>query len=688
MSWVRAAGVVLISFAATPAPGEAPALAVTPGFVTAGSVSTADAVMLTLSRPLAAAEGRLAVLVGRTDWSDLFTVRGTTAIFTPGAVALPAGATELTAYVVGPEGDWRELGRFPLTVKPQAPRALKPALDVAFKAQLAESHRPEDNAPDRDTFRDLSFQAALEADGSDEARTRRASVQVVGATYANEALRFDAMGLEAPKVDLAAYGAEVARGRARLAVGGVTVGRHRHLLSEFEARGATGTLPLGLAAAISLTSVSGTKLVGWDNPLGVDTPEHRLYSATLGVELLPSRPGGLRLEADVLDGSVLPVANYNQGVVKDAITSRGLGLRLTTSDASGRFRLDGSFARSRSTLAPDAQLESGLTLPAEPDVEADARFARAEIDVLKDVALAANAPLTLTLTAQHERLDPLYRSVGVEPRADLQQDALGGVLALGEARAQFVYTRGEDNLGGVTSILKTLTRQAALDVALPLGALLAGGGESAPFLPQVTYALQRVHQLGAGLPPNSDFAESHVPDQVSLSHNGGVLWQGEAVSLGYTLTASRQDNRQPGRERADFVQQTHQVALGVTRNERFDAGVELQLERGRNEEAGETDRLRRIGFTLNQRLPRGFGLTATFGAAWTDAEGADRDGRTLEGDLQASWRLGFRPGEEGPAATLFVRGATQRARTRNPLLSILDDRAAWQVSAGLNLSAF
>jgi hypothetical protein len=37
---------------------------------------------------------------------------------------------------------------------------------------------------------------------------------------------------------------------------------------------------------------------------------------------------------------------------------------------------------------------------------------------------------------------------------------------------------------------------------------------------------------------------------------------------------------------------------------------------------------------------------------------------------------------------LFVRWATRRAQVRNPLLQVDDDRAAWQLSAGLNLSAF
>ena len=689
LSCARAFAAVLIVLVAPPVGAEGPALSVTPAFSAGAPVSTADAVMLTLSRPLAAAEGRLAILVGSTDWTDLFTVRGTVATFTPGPIPFPAGATEVTAYLVAPRGEWRELGRFPLTVQPPTatPRVLKPVLDLSFKARLREEHRPESNAPARATYQDLVFQAALEADGSRDERTRKASFKVVGTTCEKEALRAGTLGATAPQVDLAAYGVELGRGRAQLAAGGLTLSVHRHLLNEFETRGTRGTLPMGRAATLTLSAVSGTKVVGWQNPLGVGVPAHRFVTGALAVEVVPSKPGALRLEAGLLDGSVLPLSSYNQGSIEDAAGSRGAGLRLGATTLAGRLRLDGSLARSRSALAFDAGLEAGVTIVPDTVVDADARFARAELDVLKDVAVSPSAPLTLTITAQHERLDPLYRSVGVELQADLQQEVLGAVLALGEGSAQFLHTRGRDNLGDVASLLTTLTRQDALDVSLPLGGLLAGGGPAARFLPQLSYGHARVHQYGAGVPENSDFNASHVPDQMDVSHTAGVQWQG-AFSLGYTLTASRQDNRQPGRERADFAHETHQVALGLTRGDHLEASLELQLESGRNEEIGVTDRLRRIGFTLNRRPPRGFGVSAVVGAAWTDAEGADRDGRTLEGDLQASWRLVLRPGRKAPAATFFVRGATQRALVRDPALEVLDDRAAWQLGAGLNLSAF
>jgi hypothetical protein len=349
-----------------------------------------------------------------------------------------------------------------------------------------------------------------------------------------------------------------------------------------------------------------------------------------------------------------------------------------------RLRLEATLARSRFESAPDAELEAGLPIAPEEPTEADARFARAEIDALS-LGAGKRLPFTLTLSAQHERLDPLYRSVGVQAQSDLGQNVLGAGAHLGEGSLQFTHSRTEDNLDHVASILTTLTRAYALEVSVPLASLL--GGEGQPALPLLTYALAQVRQFGAHLPPDSDFSPSHVPDQLSVSHTAGAQWQWESGSLGYSLTASRQDNRQPGREAADFSQQTHQLSVGFVREDRLDASLELQLERSESEERHETDGLRRIGLNLNPRLG-GLGLTVVVGASWTDAAGAEGTARNLEADLQASWRRVLAAGRKAPAATVFVRWATQRAQVGNPLLRVDDDRAAWQLSAGLNVSVF
>jgi hypothetical protein len=349
--------------------------------------------------------------------------------------------------------------------------------------------------------------------------------------------------------------------------------------------------------------------------------------------------------------------------------------------------VEGAYARTRFENASDPQLEDGLAVPAEAPVDADARFARVELDAVR-WSPSGGLPVTFTLTAEHERLDPLYRSVGAAAQADQRQNAWGALLRLGEGSLRYVRGQGRDNLGDVASVLTTSTSRDGVEANLPLGTLLARGGVPSAWLPQLTYTFAYVVQVGAGVPVNGDFAPSHVPDQATRAHGGAALWQAGSVSLGYTLAASTQDNRQPGRERADFAQQTHQVALGYARSERMDASLELQLERARNDDVAQTDRLRRVGVRVNHWLPRGFGLAAVLGASWKDAEGAPRSGRNIEADLSAWWRLAWLRARKAPHSTLFLRWATQKARAQDPVFAIDTDTSAWQLSAGVNVSAF
>lgn len=62
--------------------------------------------------------------------------------------------------------------------------------------------------------------------------------------------------------------------------------------------------------------------------------------------------------------------------------------------------------------------------------------------------------------------------------------------------------------------------------------------------------------------------------------------------------------------------------------------------------------------------------------------------RNTELDAQAFWLFRPRGDDKRPQARLFLRGATQRARNRDSLLSLLDDRSAWQLGCGLSLNAF
>ena len=117
-----------------------------------------------------------------------------------------------------------------------------------------------------------------------------------GSTFQPEALRFGTLGKEAPQIDLSSYLVQLQLGRAKIAIGHTSFGSSRHLINSFFSRGITLTVPITKRFDFSVAAMNGTSVVGYDNFFGLGKSKHQLQSATIGVELIPKRPGGLRLE--------------------------------------------------------------------------------------------------------------------------------------------------------------------------------------------------------------------------------------------------------------------------------------------------------------------------------------------------------------------------------------------------------
>jgi hypothetical protein len=146
-------------------------LTVTASFAAEQSVAPGEHIKLRLSRSLRPSEGRLAVLIGQTDLTSLFTVAEQTMRYSSTALPLPAGQTEVTVYLVAPDNEWKLIASFPLRVaaqpvaQPESPGAepatpnaaqaearrrfgfdkleFAPTINVGLKSQFAEIHFPD-----------------------------------------------------------------------------------------------------------------------------------------------------------------------------------------------------------------------------------------------------------------------------------------------------------------------------------------------------------------------------------------------------------------------------------------------------------------------------------------------------------------------------------------------------------------
>lgn len=648
-----------------------------------GYVSRDEVIELRFNRPLTAGE-RVVVFVDEADLTDLFRNVPGGMRYAPQIVLLPAGESELAVHLVTADGEWQEVGRFPLRVRGSLGfehAGVSPGVDLGVEAQLAEGHEPEGGSPSGYTYQELTGQLSLE---SEAVRGRfRTMVQgaAIGVSDEDRALRFGELGDEAPKLDLSSYLIRADYGPSSVSLGHISMGRQRHLVSGFSSRGLKVDLKTGSRLDFSGVIANGSSIVGWDNFLGIDESDHRILSGTLGLEVL-RQPGLLRVEVSGMDGSVLPLAGYNQGVVNDAEESKGFGFSLQASDPSGRLRLEGGFARSTFTNPDDPELSQGEDIVAVQEVTRNARYLEASLDVLRSVPLGSTRSASLGLSYGHERVDPLYRSLAAFTAADQMSHRWGAQADIAGVGVQLSYARSEDNLNDVPSILKTLTRRSSANIAAPLGNVV---GSYSPWLPTIAWSFDRTHQYGDDLPTNGGFSPSHVPDQESLNQDLNASWQFDRLSFSYRLGLSKQDNRQEGRENADFKSTNHAIAADVQALASVSIGLTYDHERAENQESGEIDRTRRLG-ARGSWMPYG-GATLSLSVTGTLSEDDAQTREQKDTRFDAQWSSGI-PGLTAFGVQYYVRFSRGVNDAVDGSFGLDSHNENWSVNTGLNLRFF
>jgi len=650
-----------------------------------GFITRDTAIEIRFGRALDGSE-RVAVFLGTIDVTDLFRGNSNGVHYDPSLMPLPSGETEIVAYLV--RGDlWAEVLRRP--VKVRTPRGFEtaridPGFDLSIEGQLEEGHEPAGNAPQRDTYQD--FTGKLQIDSEHLRNGARFSSQstAIAVSHRPQALRYGELGSDAPKVDLSNYVMRYERGGLALAAGHVGFGRQRHLIRDFGSRGTLLEFRRGERLDFSLAALNGTSIVGWKNIIGLNEPDHRVVGGTLGVELLPGK-GALRLELTGLGASVLPLSDFNEGSVTDAEESEGFAARLEAATPGRRLRFETGLSRSAYRNPNDPTLAQEDELVPVREETRSARYLEVGLDLLRGRRLGAARTADVALVYRHERVDPLYRSIGAYIRPDILENAAELRVAVTGVQLQGSHVRSEDNLDDIESILKTRTRRSSGTIAFAVADLFGVAGPGSPWLPWLQYSLNRTHQFGIGVPVNSGFSESHVPDQVSRSQNAGASWGWGRVSFDYGFDRSDQDNRQAGRENADFSNGVHSLALGLAPHERVTLDFQLDFERAESEERDEEDRTRRYGMRTHWNV---FDRT-TLSVTWALTRGED-EAKTRESEgttLDAQWSS-FVPWLGAIGGQYFLRFSSAREESLDRTFGLDDERENWTVNSGLNFTFF
>lgn len=591
----------------------------------------------------------------------------------------------------------------PETTKPTEPAArhqpwgfdvLKyvPSLTLAIKSQPAQTNFPANTRPsERATFTDGTLQFSLRGQMQRGWFGSETQFDFAGSTFQGEALRFGTLANRAPQIDLSSYLVQFKLGRAKVAIGHTAFGSSRHLINNFASRGITITVPITKRFDFSVGALNGTNIVGYGNFLGLGRSKHQLQSATMGVELLPKRPGGLRLEFSGISAYIQALNNFSQGSVNDVERSKGGSVRLIATDKAGRFRFDGAFTRSQYRNPADPLLYQGTNTVAVPFLTRNARYLDVSYDVLRGVKLTKSKQLNLGIAFRHEQVDPLYKSLGASAGADRSQNDFQLTGSVGEISVQVGHGRFNDNLRRIASILQSLSRSNQFSVALPAAALWGGTSSTSKYLPRLAYSRSIIHQFGAALPINGGFAldRGSVPNQYATSQNFNADWQFQKFTLGVGYSRSFSNNEQRGREHSDFLNQTNGVRASFNPTSKLAFNFELTRDSANDLEAAKLSRTWRVGPTVSWTLTKQMTWTATLFNTIAGDRAQTNGSRNTEFDTQFSYRVGLDRGELKKVQTqMFVRYADRYARSRDSVFGSFNLTRAKIFSAGVNVTIF
>lgn len=628
-----------------------------------------EKIVLGFETPAAAAEKQFAILINSTDISALFVRTSTELTYMPEQFPLPVGSNTITAYSVDRFGEWVQVGQFQLNVgdpsgattennaedsaMPEASPAtgergakvsFTPTVTLNIKGQNQTLTFPQESAPERNPYSEIDGQIGLELKVSRRGWTLANKFDFVGVGFRPNALRFGEMQNEAPMIDLSSYLVEFGKGKFKVNFGHVSFGSNRHLINSFSSRGISGVVPVGKQNEITFAAMNGTSVVGYDNFFGVSRRKHSMIGAGFARDFFKKRPNGLRVEFTVMRGSLLPLTDLNQGNVTDAERSLGFGFRVKGSDTKDRFRYEAGITRSRFINPADPLLEQGQLVTAVRETWKTSRFAELSFDIIQGMNLLKEKKLKLTGTYRHEEIEPLYRSIGVSLQADKRNHQFELSGNLGEMTFAFGNLRDRDNLNDLVSILKTLNRKNNVVIGLPLSTFFSPEKPN-KWLPAISYNFDLTHQFGAFLPTDGEFQDpSQVPDQKSYTQGFNAQWNlSDSISTGYRYSRAFQDNRQIGRERADFRSEVHGITLGTKPFTDLDLDFELTNEAQQNLEQPRTDKTFRFGTRTTWRTVFLKNSVFSGGLSFSLAgdTGNQNDARNAEFDLQWAYRFAF-----------------------------------------------
>lgn len=638
-------------------------------------------------------EGRIALWIDTDDVTGIMRIEGKRMFYPSDRVSLPSGRHTVKVFLVEDGDRWTEIAQFPLNVRTIGgieELSATPGLTLTNKGQFVEEKRPIIPESERPTFQDITGQLNIKALGTRNDWQIDLETQILGVSFEREALRFRDLGEDAPRIDLARYQVSATNRGAKISAGHLRHGQHQHLLNNFQSRGLMYRQEIDDYLDITVAGTYAGNVVGWSNLAGFTDPGHRIISGTVGFDAIENAPGALRLEATSVFGAREPRNSFNQEAILDSETSRGAGLRLLSTLLDRRIRTEASVALSSFKNPNDPNLSQGQELVPVFTENRMAWHADMSAQLLRNMKFMPRAPLNLRTGYKFTRIDPLYETVGVFVRGDIEEHLFSAMTSAGPLSVNLQHRRNEDNLDNLPSVLKTLSRQHSIQIQLNTSSLI-GFDSTLPswILPNLGYSYNYVHQFGAGVPPEGGFNESHVPDQKNYVYQFSTAWQKSSWSFSYRFQNSFQDNRQPGRENNDFIRNNHVVAFRIAPVRQLDLGTNLNFDLNKNRAINETEIARRLGFNVQLRPFDSLNLRGSYQPSRRFDRADTRLQTQTQISAEATWRFSFLTYMQNPpGASIYLRFSRQETFRMDPFRDEPDENMIWTLQSGITLNLF
>jgi len=652
---------------------------------------------INVNNPLAERTNALAFFIGETDVTAFFNKRaGNVYVYDANALALPQGDNKLTVY--DNSGDWEEIGSIDLNVLTASGYSISkvtPSVELSLNSKISDSRSGDRiDDPERKIFNDLDATISIETEHEKNGLNIVSSTNIVSSSNREAALRFGERENDAPKVDLTEYIVTAVKGKTTVQVGHISQGNHPYLVDNLGHRGLTVEHKLTDRLSFDVSTQSGREITGYSDILGFTTSKSRITTARLGYDLL-KREGAARLELSTINGETIAESNFDEGQVPTAEESSGYGLRLTTSSESGKLTTDSAFARAKYTNPTDETLEfNGEALVDVKETTNNAYYSQIGYKILNDRKITNSLSADLTFNLRYSNIDAEYQSLAASPNPDEEIKEFGFTGQLGPVGFQANHTRSRDNLEDIETILTTQTSSSQISLNTSLKELFSKRiNESSKYyklLPGFSFSAQRVHQYNLNNPETlrSDFNDnSHLPNQVNISFNNDLSWDFDKWDLGYQTEWSRQDNKQVGREQADFKTLGHQVSVNLRPTEKVNIG--LAVGRIRNKDV-EQD-IKRYDNTYGLNIDWQINDKLTFAASYSRNRNSDDQdlvkGVNTTNELKLSYQFGIptASGKKLPGQS-YLRYTRQSAENTDNEQDFQTDGSTSGVFAGVSFS--